>query len=476
MSLFWFRRDLRIIDNPALYHAVNNGCRTAIFISTPKQWRVHDVAAIQIDFIERHLNLLTEQLSSFGIELIHLEATDFIDQIKVLSKFCQQKSITDIYANSELELNECRRDNAIIEQGLSLKLFEADVIVEKGKVLNAQQEMYKVFTPFRNAWLKQLKHTDLMPVVLDKNQGVILNKVVPKNIVINAAKENSDKWPLVSDIHQTVLNDFFNDKHDEYHLYRDIPSIKGTSGLSPYFAIGALSAKFIVYLLIQRFPELFDDAKNSNFTWLNELAWRDFYKHLMYHVPRLCKHQDFQEKYIGTQWPKRDVFFKAWCEGKTGYPLVDAAMRQLKQTGWMHNRLRMVVASFLTKHLLVDWRRGEKFFMQHLIDGDLSANNGGWQWAASTGCDAQPYFRVFNPIRQSERFDPDGSFIRKYLPELKDVPNKHIHFPHHYIAEQNKQSSKPMQSTLLTEKALNYWPAVVDHKTARLAALEFYKR
>ncbi|KKL09937.1 hypothetical protein LCGC14_2560890 [marine sediment metagenome] len=157
-----------------------------------------------------------------------------------------------------------------------------------------------------------------------------------------------------------------------------------------------------------------------------------------------------------------DVDFTAWCQGKTGYPLVDAAMRQLLQTGWMHNRLRMVVASFLSKHLLIDWRKGERFFMQHLIDGDLASNNGGWQWAASTGCDAQPYFRIFNPITQSERFDPEGKFIRKYIPELTSVPDKHIHFPHAYLALQGSDKNQ-------------YWPAIVDHKAARQRALDAFK-
>jgi deoxyribodipyrimidine photo-lyase len=180
----------------------------------------------------------------------------------------------------------------------------------------------------------------------------------------------------------------------------------------------------------------------------------------MFDQPRLCKHQCFNEKYQDINWRFHQGHFTAWCEGKTGYPLVDAAMRQLNQTGWMHNRLRMVVASFLTKHLLIDWRLGEQYFMQHLIDGDLASNNGGWQWASSTGCDAQPYFRIFNPITQSERFDPKGTFIRKYIPELGKIPDKQIHFPHKYIKE-NRLSV--------------YWKPIVEHKQARLDALAFYK-
>jgi deoxyribodipyrimidine photo-lyase len=213
-------------------------------------------------------------------------------------------------------------------------------------------------------------------------------------------------------------------------------------------------------LLLQRHPDILHASDSGHFVWLNELIWRDFYRHLLYHFPRLSQEQNFNQKYNSMQWLNNKSHFSLWCQGQTGYPIVDAAMRQLNQTGWMHNRLRMIVASFLTKHLLIDWRWGERYFMSKLIDGDLAANNGGWQWAASTGCDAQPYFRIFNPIRQSERFDLKGAFIRKYLPELKDVPDNKIHFPHDFI------EASAMQC---------YWPAMVDHKAARARALAFYK-
>ena len=207
-------------------------------------------------------------------------------------------------------------------------------------------------------------------------------------------------------------------------------------------------------------PNILDKQSGAEFAWLNQIVWRDFYRHLLYHYPNLCKHTNFNQKYDALDWPNNPFLFKAWCEGKTGYPIVDAAMRQLVQTGWMHNRLRMIVASFLTKHLLIDWRIGEAFFAKHLIDYDLANNNGGWQWAAGTGCDAQPYFRIFNPITQSQKFDPEGTFIRKYVPELNRFSNKDIHFPHKVIK---------------SEKLNVYWPAIVDHKTARQNALDFYK-
>ena len=476
MNLIWFRKDLRINDNPALTNAIDNTIESkmksatgnepckALFISTPKQWQQHHMAPIQADFIERHLNFLALQLADVGIELEHIEATDYTDQISLLLRYCEEHQIDHIYANSEVEINEQDRDKTLFKKiekrSVSFQLFEADVIVNKGQVLKADNSMYKVFTPFRNAWVSQLiKHY----VFINKPSKLVHNKIKNvKTITLNTPKICSQKWPLVSNVLSHVIPSFIEDKHDEYKQYRDFPALKGTSGLSPYLAIGAISPKALLMHVLHKHPHLLDNPKAEHFCWVNELAWRDFYKHLLFHFPDLCKHRNFQKKYDGVIWSNTPENFKAWCEGRTGYPLVDAAMKQLVSTGWMHNRLRMVVASFLTKHLLIDWRLGERFFMEHLIDGDLSANNGGWQWAASTGCDAQPYFRIFNPITQSERFDPDGSFIKKYITELKEVPAKHIHFPHKYLASINKSAI--------------YHESIVDHKIARLDALAFYKQ
>jgi len=311
--------------------------------------------------------------------------------------------------------------------------------------------MFKVFSPFKKAWLEYIKQTGV---------GYFAKPQIDEVKISDSDTGKSSSWPLVTDIEKHVIPTFFEDKLSAYKDQRDFPNIKGTSGLSPYLAIGALSPRYLMILLLNKHPDILYATETQEFSWLNELIWRDFYRHLMFHQPRLCKHQSFNEKYQNTQWPNQQKLFDAWCQGKTGYPIVDAAMRQLNTTGWMHNRLRMIVASFLTKHLLVDWRWGEKYFMNQLIDGDLAANNGGWQWAASTGCDAQPYFRIFNPILQSQKFDPDGEFIRKYLPQLSDVPNKEIHFPHQYLSKQSEHE---------------YWPAIVEHKQARLMALEFYK-
>ncbi|MBU2872111.1 deoxyribodipyrimidine photo-lyase [Colwellia sp. E2M01] len=459
--LLWFRNDLRTHDNPALHHFLNNSSsekpRKAVFFISEKQWQLHDWSPIKIDFIKRHAQALVAELAAINIELELIEAPYFTDQIAYLAQYCQHHNIETVYANSELEFNEQQRDQNCVAQGIPLTLFEADVIVPKGKVLNQSGSMFKVFTPFKNAWLKQVRHAGfdyLGKITAPSLQTTSQNKKSTETASL------SSTWPLAAKYEADVLSTFLQVKLSQYADLRDIPSVKGTSGISPYLAAGVISPRYVLTLLLNRNPDLLLATDSKEFSWLNELIWREFYRNLMFHEQRLCKHFCFKEKYQHIKWPNNQQAFSAWCQGKTGYPLVDAAMLQLKQTGWMHNRLRMVVASFLTKHLLIDWRLGEKYFMQHLIDGDLASNNGGWQWAASTGCDAQPYFRIFNPIRQSERFDPNGEFIRKYLPELKSIPDKHIHFPHKYIA-QNKMNI--------------YVQPIVEHKTARLNALAFYK-
>lgn len=458
--ILWFRNDLRTHDNPALHYFLTQSQsempRKAIFFISEKQWLAHDWSPIKIDFIKRHAQALVEELADLGIELELVSVPDFSAQITYLKDYCVSHNTDNVFANSELEFNERQRDLTCITQGIPLTLYEADVIVPKGKVLNQSGEMFKVFTPFKKAWLKYVQQAGFE--YLGKVTSTSLSD--ESTVKVNPEDSSSSAWPLAKEYERTALPTFFQHKVKSYAQQRDIPSIKGTSGISPYLAAGVISPRYVLISLLNNFPDLLMASDSEEFSWLNEIIWREFYRHLMFHEQKLCKHLCFKEKYQEVRWHNNDELFKAWCEGETGYPLVDAAMRQLNQTGWMHNRLRMVVASFLTKHLLIDWRLGEKYFMQHLIDGDLASNNGGWQWAASTGCDSQPYFRIFNPIRQSERFDPSGDFIRKYLPELKSIPDKHIHFPEQYI-ENNKLAI--------------YVKPIVEHKEARLKALAFYK-
>ncbi|CAM3986930.1 deoxyribodipyrimidine photo-lyase [Shewanella aquimarina] len=464
-ALLWLRRDFRLHDNPALSEAVRLGVKQAVFIATPAQWHNHDMAPIKADLIRRHLKLMHKRLSEYGIELLVLSAADFSEQVKVLCDFCRANAITLLLANGEPELDERQRDADVMATGLELRLWQNDCILPPGGVLNQQGEMFKVFTPFKKAWLKCVAARGIECVPTPTLEKPLTSDEVlvggADAFTLDYPLEDSSIWPDSEQVMTKLLPAFWQEKLLDYSELRDFPAIKGTSGLSPYLAIGAISPRWLALQLVQRHPEVIYDSQHAAFSWLNELIWRDFYKHLLFHYPDLIKGRSFQPKYESLPWPNNEAHFQAWCEGRTGYPIVDAAMKQLRRTGWMHNRLRMIVASFLTKHLLVDWHKGERFFMQQLIDGDFSANNGGWQWAASTGCDAQPYFRIFNPITQSQKFDPRGDFIRKYLPELSEVPDKQIHFPHDYLVSQGKGEIYPAP--------------IVDHKAARARALAFYK-
>ncbi len=450
--LLWFRNDLRVRDNPALNFAIQNQVGEAIWFDSFEQWKSFHYSDLKIDFMRRHAQLLKYQLNHLGIKLEVVKAPFFKDQISYLKRLHTDKTLI---INQDLELNERNRDQVLLKDGFKFKQFESDVIVPKGQLLNNSGEMYKVFTPFKKAWIKKIIEHGVTTV---STPQTLLNSELK---IPSDTASISQKWPLVSDYELINLPDFFQNKVYLYGKQRDIPSIKGTSGLSPYLAIGAISARHLLQQLLHQFPDILLQDPPHAFAWLNELIWRDFYRHLLHHYPDLIKGYNFNNKYDNLVWHNNSDYITAWQQGKTGYPIVDAAMRQLNQTGWMHNRLRMIVASFLSKHLLIDWRIGERYFAQKLIDLDFSANNGGWQWSAGTGCDAQPYFRIFNPITQSQKFDPNGAFIRKYIPELAEIPDKEIHFPHKYMAEKN----------------LNvYWPAIVDHKEARLTALEFYKQ
>ncbi|REL26880.1 deoxyribodipyrimidine photo-lyase [Thalassotalea euphylliae] len=456
--LLWFRNDLRVTDNPALNFAIENGVTDAIFFISPRQWQTHHLAAIKIDFIYRHALLIKHQLAQLGISLALVEADSFADQ----KAYLLTNQHRQLIVNKELELNEMERDEALSHAGVEFIAFESDVVVPKGQILNQSGQMFKVFTPFKRAWLSWLRQHGF-GICTHENILAMQNGSISNTIEIDSGKfaAGANKWPLADQVLQSLIPAFLENKLDRYQDQRDIPSIKGTSGLSPYLAIGAISPKYLLTLLLSRHPDLLSEQSAQAFSWLNELIWREFYRHLLFHFPHLIKGNVFNEKYAAIPWQTNETYLAAWQQGKTGYPIVDAAMRQLNQTGWMHNRLRMIVASFLTKHLLVDWRAGEQYFTEKLIDLDFAANNGGWQWSAGTGCDAQPYFRIFNPMTQSEKFDPQGKFIRKYLPELADIPDKYIHFPHEYIK--------------VTGKA-NYWPAIVEHKAAREKALAFYKQ
>lgn len=446
MELVWFRKDLRVSDNPALYQSCLNGPTRAIYFITPSQWQAHDVAPIQLDLIERALNHLSKRLGDLGITFDAIEVPDFSDIPNALSDYCKLHKILNVYANSEVEIDERVRDTSVQQalqtDNIAFNLYQADCLINPGDVITQQGEMYKVFTPFKNACLKMLRESiNLQPYPVPAPQG---KKVENTQFTFSMPKKSSEVWASSEIQAQQLLQQFIELDVEYYHEQRDFPSQDATSRLGPCLAVGMISVKQCVYTLLQSFPRVLDSSSTGPVIWLSELIWRDFYRHIMILNPEIGKGANYNLRANNVIWENAPNDFKAWCEGKTGYPLVDAAMLQLNQTGWMHNRLRMVCASFLTKHLLIDWRWGERYFKQHLIDGDFASNNGGWQWAASTGCDAQPYFRIFNPTLQSKRFDPNGEFIRIYLNNRQKLNNKQIHEP------------------------IN---AIVDHKFARQRAL-----
>jgi len=467
--LVWLRNDLRITDNKALSAACSDPQAKvlAVFIATPAQWRQHHMAPRQAAFI--HANLLHVQaaLAARGIELICYQGDDFAGSINWLVEFCQRQQVTALFYNRQYEINERQRD-ARLEQALagqvSCHSFDDSLLLPPGSVQTGNGEMYKVYTPFRKAFLQRLTESDVSSLPAPRSRGEAVGFTAAAAFDYPLA-EVGEGYPAGEEAALHRLRAFCREQVQDYAKQRDLPAIAGTSNLSPYLAIGVISPRQCVNRLRVECPDVLEDPQSGAFCWLNELIWREFYRHLMVAYPALCKHRPFITWTDKVCWQRNDAALLAWQQGNTGYPIVDAAMRQLNQTGWMHNRLRMIVASFLVKDLLIDWRAGEQYFMSQLLDGDLAANNGGWQWAASTGTDAAPYFRIFNPTTQGERFDPKGTFIRKWLPELAEVPDNELHQPHRWAEKQ--------------QQVLNYPPPIVQHQQARLetlAAFEAAKR
>lgn len=437
-SVFWFRNDLRLSDNPALIKATEEGCCiAAIYVVCAAMFERHNTAASRIAFICQHLEMLEKDLAKLGIPLILLTANKMGDIPKVVSKFVLDSQAGSFFFNAEYPVHEFDRDKKtaelLREKDVRVVRCHDRVIIPPGMVRNGKGEPYKVFTPFKKNWLEQVKRLPLQPLGLPKKQKQ--NELLSPQLSIEAAfanipqKDLSNYWPAGEKKAQKRLQDFCENHLHDYKNERDFPSLDSTSGLSPYLAVGSVSVRQCLWAAIQQNHGGLDSGSEGVCCWISELVWREFYQHIMVDFPEVCKHKPMQMHTENFPWKINQKHFLAWTEGKTGIPIIDAAMRQLNQTGWMHNRLRMIVAMYFTKNLQLDWRKGEDYFMAHLIDGDFAANNGGWQWCASTGTDAAPYFRIFNPITQSEKFDADGEFIRQYVPELAKVGAKLIHNP-----------------------------------------------
>lgn len=425
ITLFWFRRDLRLRDNAALYHALKNSTAVLpVFIfDTDILDKLSDKNDKRVNFIYRALTQLQKELEILGSSLLVLKGKP----IDVYKKILVDYDVEAVYANHDYEPYAIARDKQIhdlLQQyHIPFKTYKDQVIFEAKEVVKDDGLPYTVFTPYSRKWKSKLNDFYLKPYPVEQYKNNFIQTAPFAKIGLE-------------DIGFATCGTHFNlpvlDEHtiSQYEHTRDFPSIIGTSRLSAHLRFGTISIRYLVA-----------KAYQLSESWLNELIWRDFYMCILYHFPHVVD-RAFKKSYEQIKWRNNEYEFDAWCKGQTGYPIVDAGMRELNATGFMHNRVRMIVASFLTKHLLIDWRWGEAYFAEKLLDFDLAANNGGWQWAAGSGCDAAPYFRIFNPYEQTKKFDPELKYIRKWVPELE---------------------------------SFSYPAPIVEHKFARERALKVYK-
>lgn len=465
-SLVWFRRDLRDYDHAALYHALKSSKQVycAFIFDTEILDQLTDKADRRVEFIWESVRELKLALQQQGGDLIvrHGKASSEIP------KLAEQLKVNAVFTNRDYEPSAAERDRKVAcqlkDHAIEFHDFKDQVIFEKDEILTQAGKPFGVFTPYKNAVLKKLNDFYLASYPVSRYINNLAKRKAEEMQSLESlgfvrTNLSSLKLPTGMSGAQQLFEDFL-ERIQQYKSARDFPAIKGPSYLSVHLRFGTISIRQLARTAWQM-------GGSGAEGWLNELIWRDFYFQILYHHPRVADGRAFKADFDTLPFSNNEKLFHAWCDGKTGYPLVDAAMRQINQTGWMHNRLRMVAASFLVKDLLIDWRWGERYFAEKLIDFDLSANNGGWQWAASTGCDAQPWFRIFNPITQSEKFDTEGKFIRRYVPELAVCNNKEIHAPWLIAASR--------QQELGLSLGIDYPQPVVDHAAQRLLALVLYK-
>ncbi len=477
-ALVWFRRDLRADDHSALCHGLKSARLVwCAFVFDREILDPLPRADRRVEFIHDSLLDLDGQLRALG-QAHGIAGTGLIVRHGVarheLPALAVELGVQAVYANHDDDPAALARDaavrGALAEAGIALHTSKDHVVAERSEVMTAGGGPFSVFTPYKTAWLKWLTPEQLHPHPVARHAGALAPLPdeaggVPALEAIGFARTNLHqlKLPTGSSGAHELFDDFV-DRIDVYDRWRDFPAVKGPSYLSAHLRFGTISVRRLAHEAWQRAQAGSRGAE----VWLSELIWRDFYHQILHHHPRVVGHA-FRPEYDAIRWEhgsEADRRFAAWAEGRTGYPLVDAAMHQINQTGYMHNRLRMITASFLVKQLGLDWRRGEAYFARHLIDFDLAANNGGWQWAASTGCDPQPYFRIFNPVLQGRRFDPQGAFVRRYLPQLAALPDRLIHAP--WLA-------RPVDLQAAGIALGRDYPApIVDPGDARRRALERY--
>ncbi|MBL8472936.1 MAG: deoxyribodipyrimidine photo-lyase [Rhodocyclaceae bacterium] len=468
--LVWLRRDLRLDDHAALHHALarHARCYCAFVFDTDILQALLDQGLQcdrRVDFIRRTLLELDADLAARGSRLIVRHGRP----VEEIPRLARELGVAAVYANRDYEPAAITRDDrvsaALAEAGIGFEDFKDQVIFERAEILTGAGKPYSVFTPYKAAWLARLTARDIAPWPVENLPGKLAEPPIasraPELAELGFAASDLDQIKLPTGARGAAqLFQQFQPHLANYKTERDYPARRGVSYLSVHLRFGTISIRECARLARAQPGE-------GAQTWLAELIWRDFYQQILWHHPRVVN-AAFRPEYDTITWDDAPDLYAAWRAGRTGYPLVDAAMRQLNYSGYMHNRLRMLTASFFCKDLLLDWRRGERYFAQQLNDYDLAANNGGWQWAASTGCDAQPYFRIFNPVTQSEKFDAEGVFIRRYVLELAQFPARYIHAPWLAPAAVQKAAGCVI--------GRDYPAPIVDHAAARLRALERYGR
>lgn len=460
-TLVWFRSDLRVGDNAALAHAARSSTRgvVGLFVVAPAEWRAHDLAPARVDLMLRSLRTLAERLAGKNIPLLVREAPRARDVPEIVVEAAKNAACDALAFNREYEVDERARDEAVLarfaRERIPAAAFTDQTLIEPGEVRTGEGRWYTVFTPFSKAakgWLAAHHPETLCPPV--HPEPMRQDAIEVRSDPIPATVAGFEHAPSALDDVQrrgtpdalrTIpaseraamdrLREFVRLRLEAYEAARDAPAEDGTSLLSPHLAIGTISPRQCLSEALEASragrghrPSL-DPKAPGVARWINELLWREFFVHVMVGFPRVSMGLPFQLATRAVRWRDDEGDFRAWATGRTGVPIVDAGMRQLAALGWMHNRLRMVTAMFLSKNLLLDWRLGERHFMRHLADGFLASNNGGWQWSASTGTDAAPYFRIFNPVSQSRKFDPQGEFLRRWIPELRHLEADAIHAP-----------------------------------------------
>ena len=427
-SLIWLRRDLRLYDHNALFHALKNSKSVycCFIFDTKILEKLSNKQDRRIEFIWYALKEIKKDLNSLGSDLI----VEIGDPLVLIPDLIHRYKCSALFLNKDYERYAIDRDKKISDtlqnNGIQTYKYKDQVIFEEKEILTQNNSPYTIFTPYKNNHLKKILDEGIAQFDCDSYKVNLAKfKYKPlqslKEIGFEESNISSMNLPIGTSGGIALIEDF-KARIKNYNYNRNFPAIKGVSYLSVHNRFGTVSIRHLAKIALEHTSE-------GSSSWLSELIWRDFYFQILSNFPHVQEGEAFKFKYNNLKFENDEKKFSSWMNGQTGFPIVDAGMRQLNSNGFMHNRLRMIIASFLVKDLLIDWRWGEKYFADHLIDFDLSANNGGWQWAASTGCDAQPYFRIFNPLLQSEKFDPDGNFIKKYVPELESLNKKEIHQP-----------------------------------------------